>query len=166
MTWRPMQETDMDAVTAISDAVHGDYTEPLEVYAERQALFPSGCFVFDRGQGVEGYLITHPWRHGGPPPLGELMGPLPQGADCLYLHDLALLPSARGSGAGAKAADMALAIAAEHGLHDIYLLAVNGAETFWTSRGYVPVTEKALIAYLRKIYGDVVYMRQRVEAAS
>ncbi|WP_068082848.1 GNAT family N-acetyltransferase [Novosphingobium rosa] len=166
MTWRPMREADMDAVTAISDDVHGDYTEPRAVYDERRALFPSGCFVFERGQGVEGYLITHPWRHGGPPPLGALMGPLPQGADCLYLHDLALLPSARGSGAGARAAAMVLAIAAEHDLRDIYLLAVNGAETFWTSRGYASVTDKALIAYLRKIYGDVVYMHQRVEAAS
>jgi len=160
MGWRAMEQADMAAVTAVSDAVHGDYTEPLDVYAERQNLFPEGCFVFDRGQGVEGYLIVHPWRHGGPPPLGELMGALPEGADSLYLHDLALMPSARGTGAGAQGAAMALHVAAAHGWRDVYLLAVNGAETFWTSRGYAPVADAALMAQVRDTYGDVVYMHR------
>jgi hypothetical protein len=96
MVWRAMQEADLDAVSAISDAVHGDYTEPCSVYAERRDLFPQGCFVLDAGRGVKGYLIVHPWRHGGPPPLGEAMGALPDQPDSLYLHDLALVPDARG----------------------------------------------------------------------
>jgi hypothetical protein len=40
MGWRAMEEADMAAVTAVSDAVHGDYTEPLAVYAERQGCSP------------------------------------------------------------------------------------------------------------------------------
>lgn len=160
MTWRPMQQADMTAVSAISDAVHGDYTEPLAVYDERRMLYPAGCFVLDAGRGVEGYLIVHPWRHGGPPPLGELMGALPATPDSLYLHDLALMPGARGTGAGAAATRIALEIAAHAGLRDVYLLAVNGAETFWASRGFAPVADRAVARKVRATYGDVVYMHR------
>lgn len=158
--WRGMRLGDLDVVSAISDAVHGDYTEPRAVYAERLALFPAGCFVAEAGQEVVGYLIVHPWRHGGPPPLGVSMGPLPDAADCLYLHDLALLPAMRGTGAGTRATQMVFEIAARNGLADICLLAVNGAETFWASQGFAPVPDPVLQRRLRRTYGDVVYMRR------
>lgn len=151
----------MDAVSAISDAVHGDYTEPRAVYAERRDLFPEGCFVLDRGQGVAGYLIAHPWRRGGPPPLGVLMGPLPDAPDCLYLHDLALLPEMRGAGAGAAAVRMVLDIAAGR---EVSLMAVNGAETFWALQGFAPVADRALQSRLRRTYGDVVFMHRPAAA--
>lgn len=152
----------MDAVSAISDAVHGDYTEPRTVYAERRDLFPAGCFVLDAGQGVAGYLIAHPWRGDGPPPLGVLMGPLPEAPDSLYLHDLALVPAMRGAGAGREATRMVLDLAAGKGLGHVSLLAVNGAETFWVSQGFMPVKDRALGNRLRRTYGDVVYMHRPV----
>ena len=157
--WRAMQPDDLPAVAAISDAVHGRYTETLAVYAERLALFPSGCFVFANAEHIAGYLITHPWRHEAPPPLGALIGALPSDADCLYIHDLALLPEARGTGAGAQAAQQAIAVAATEGFREIVLLAVAGADRFWAGQGFAPVADANLAAELCASYGpEVVYM--------
>lgn len=154
-----MTASDLDRASAISDAVHGRFTEPRQVYAERLALYPAGCFVLEGGGGIAGYLIAHPWRHQAPPTLGALIGSLPATPDSFYLHDLALLPAARGSGAGAAGTHLALDLAAKEELPSVFLLAVNGAETFWASRGFAKVTDAAVAAQ----YGDdVVYMRRVV----
>ena len=94
-----MREADLPMVVGISDAVHGDFTEPLATFADRLAHYPAGCAIFERGGASLGYLISHPWpRDAAPPKLGALLGAIPA-ADSYYLHDIALLPAARGSGA-------------------------------------------------------------------
>jgi hypothetical protein len=79
--WRAMGVADLAEVTAISAAVHGGYAEPVEIYAERLALYPAGCFVCEVDGVVRGLLVTHPWRCGAPPPLGALLGSIPVDAD-------------------------------------------------------------------------------------
>ena len=114
--WRPMGQGDVDAAAAISDRVHGAYTEKPAIYAERLRLYPAGCFLLEGDGQVLGYLVTHPWAGDRPPALDQLMGRLPDAADRYYLHDLALLPEARGTGAAAAAVDLAVAQArAVHG---------------------------------------------------
>lgn len=138
--WRKMRAADLPAVEAISDAVHGEFTEPIAVYAERLVLYPDGCFVLDNGDAIAGYLISHPWRRDTPPKLGASIGNVPADADTYYLHDIALLPSTRGSGAGKAAVGLVLEQAATAGQQDITLMAINGADSFWSARGfdYVP----------------------------
>lgn len=137
--WRAMAPADLDAVTAISDAVHGRYTEPRGVYAERLALYPQGCRVLDVDGAVEGYCISHPWHRRSPPALGQAIGAIPEDADTYWLHDLALVAQARGSGAGAAALAEALALARAGGFSDVSLIAVNGADRFWSRHGFAGV---------------------------
>lgn len=134
--WRAMTADDLPAVVAIADAVHGVFTEPLEVYAERLALYPAGCRVFEREGAVAGLLVTHPWHRGAVPKLGALLGALPAVPDVYYLHDIALLPSARGTGAGAEATAFALRQAAAGNCRDIVLVAVAGADSYWRAQGF------------------------------
>ncbi|SKB29843.1 GNAT family N-acetyltransferase [Sphingopyxis flava] len=134
--WRSMGRADLDAVAAISDRVHGAFTEPRGVYCERLDLYPAGCRVLERGAAVAGYLITHPWHRGAAPKLGALLGALPVPADIYYLHDIALLPAARGTGAGSEAAAFVRQQARLAGCEEIRLVAVNGAETYWRSQGF------------------------------
>lgn len=134
--WRPMRAGDIPAVSAISDSVHGAFTEPAAVYSERLALYPDGCFVLQQGDRIAGYLIAHPWRGEVSPPLGQPLGAIPAQADTLYLHDIALLPEARGSGAGRAALALVAADAASQGLPDISLTAVQGADRYWASLGF------------------------------
>ena len=135
-----MQASDLAAVSAISDAVHGAWTEPLAVYAERLDLQPDGCRVFEADGAVAGYLITHPWHRDEPPKLGALLGTIPGDADTYYLHDIALLPAARGTGAGRAALDFVMERARTLGFADITLMAIGGADRFWAAQGfaYVP----------------------------
>lgn len=138
--WRPMQADDLAAVSAISDAVHGAYTEPLAVYAERLDLYPDGCRIFERDGAVAGYLVTHPWHRHSPPKLGALLGAIPGDANTYYLHDIALLPTARGTGAGRAALDFVVDHARALGFADVTLMAIGGADRFWAAQGfaYVP----------------------------
>jgi GNAT superfamily N-acetyltransferase len=135
-----MSAKDLAAVSAISDAVHGRFTEPVAVYAERLALYPAGCLVLEQRGEVTGYLIAHPWYRDAPPKLGAMLGAIPAHADSYYLHDIALLPAARGTGAAGAALDFVMARARTLGFSDIALMAVGGADRFWAARGfaYVP----------------------------
>ena len=101
-----MGQGDVDAAAAISDRVHGAYTEKPDIYAERLRLYPAGCFLLERDGEALGYLVTHPWAGDRPPALDQLIGVLPDTPDRYYLHDLALLPEARGTGAAAAAVDL------------------------------------------------------------
>ncbi|WP_181559127.1 GNAT family N-acetyltransferase [Sphingobium xanthum] len=138
-TWRPMRAHDMAAVKAISDAVHGRYTEDEAIYAERLSLHPAGCFVFEEAGRVLGYLIAHPWQAGGVPAFNARLGAIPEKPGSYYLHDLALLPDARGSGAGRAALALIVAQARSEGLGEIWLTAVNGADRYWASQGFEAV---------------------------
>lgn len=135
-TWRQMQAGDLATVAAISDSVHGRYTEPVTVYAERLALDPAGCLVLEAAGAVIGYLIAHPWHRDDPPGLGALLGAIPADATTCYLHDIALLPAARGAGAGRSALRFVLERARALGLPDVTLMAVGGADRFWSAQGF------------------------------
>lgn len=134
--WRPMRAVDLPVVVTISDAVHGDFTEPLATFADRLAHYPAGCAIFERDGAPLGYLISHPWpRDAAPPKLGGLLGAIPS-ADSYYLHDIALLPAARGSGAGATATAFAMRQANIEGCRDIRLVAIQGADSYWHAQGF------------------------------
>ena len=134
--WRAMTAADLPAMIRISDEVHGIYTEPEAVLAERLRLYPAGCLTLERDGTVTGYLIAHPWHRDIPPSLGKALGAIPADADTFYLHDLALLPAARGSGAGQAATAFVLQLARAAGFADVTLMAVNGADGFWARQGF------------------------------
>jgi GNAT superfamily N-acetyltransferase len=158
-----MQASDIPAVVAISDAVHGPLTESAEVYAERLSLYPPGCFLFCSGGDVGGYLISHPWPRRSPVPLDRLIGSIPEDADDFYLHDLALLPEMRGSGAGRQAAELAFENASRAGYRTISLVAVNGADSFWARQGFEHVEDEEIARKLRG-YGLGTFFMERPTA--
>jgi GNAT superfamily N-acetyltransferase len=163
--WRPMAAADLPAVAAIADIVHPGFFEAPEVLAEKRALFPDGCLLLEGDAGPMGYIFTHPWPRGSLPALDRLIGALPEGADSYYIHDLALLPAARGTGAAgaavARSADLALA----KGFAQMSLVAVNGSIPFWTRHGFAVSDAPALAAKLSAYEPAARLMvRQLVEA--
>ncbi|HEX7821177.1 MAG TPA: GNAT family N-acetyltransferase [Sphingobium sp.] len=158
--WRPMEAGDIGSVARISDAVHGRYTERAEVYAERLSLYPAGCFLFEKDGAAAGYMVSHPWVRAAPPTLDAMLGAFPANADCFYLHDLALLATARGTGAGKAATQRIIAQARAAAFAEIRLVAINGAEGFWASQGFVPVAGKD-DTEMPGSYGDEALFMQR-----
>lgn len=159
--WRAMAPADLPAVAAIADAVHPLYPEPPEVPAERLALFPAGCLVAAGADGDRlGYAISHPGRLGQPPALAIRLGALPANADCLYLHDVALLPRARGMGLGEAVVAHLRAMARDAGFRHLALVAVNGSAPYWHRHGFRPYAagSDALAAKLASYGGDAAYL--------
>ena len=145
--WRSMRPDDLAAISAISDVVHGKYSEDVSVYAERLSLYPRGCLVFVAQGSIAGYLSSHPWPSGRLPKLGEMLGALPAGADTYYLHDIALLPATRGHGAGRQATKLVTSLARAGGFRHVTLIAIEGADSFWASQGFCDVPGSVDPAY-------------------
>jgi GNAT superfamily N-acetyltransferase len=130
-----MAPTDLPAVERLGNAIHVDHPERPEIFAERLALCPEGCFVLP---GLAGYVISHPWRLGTPPKLDTLLGALPPAPDTWYIHDLALHESARGTGAAAAIVAIIADLAKSSGLPTLSLIAVGRSPAFWARQGYAP----------------------------
>lgn len=156
--WRPMRADDLAAVKQISDIVHRDLPERIEVLADKRALFPVGAFVIESDGALAGYALTHPFPLGALPALDTTIGAPPAGSDCLYLHDIALLPVSRGRGAARSMVDMLAGIAAAHGLRALALTSVYGTEPFWRSCGFAPAEAPGMAGKLASYGGPATYM--------
>jgi ribosomal protein S18 acetylase RimI-like enzyme len=147
--WRPMSPADLPAALAVADIVHPRYPEDPAVFAERLALYPAGCLVLTQGEEQIGYIVSHPWTYGAPPALNSLLGALPRSPTTYYIHDIALLPQARGTGAAkaviALLADRAMA----SGLPNLSLIAVNDSVSFWQLHSFAVTPDPALDKKLR-----------------
>lgn len=157
--WRAMAASDLCAVVDIAAAVHAAYPESPEIFAERLDLFPAGCRIAVADGVTVGYAVMHPARLGRPPALDSLLGALPAGADVLYLHDVALLPRARGLGLGEAVTASAHALAAQGRLQRLALTATPEALSYWERRGFVRFdADKGLTATLASYGEEMVYM--------
>jgi predicted N-acetyltransferase YhbS len=85
---------------------------------------------------------------------------IPQQADCLYIHDLAVHPLHRGKGLGRSMVFEAKKIARNSGFAFMSLVAVQGSSDFWQRFNFVireNLSEKNL-AKLHSYGTDVFYM--------
>ncbi len=155
-SWRPMTEDDLDTVLTIAAAVHPGYPESRAVFSERLRLYPIGCRMAEGKDEVSGYAVMHPGRLGISPALDSLLEALPDSADCLYLHDVALLPSTRGRGVGTAALAHAHALAVAAGWGWLALTSTPEARPYWERQGFTPyaVQPAALASY----GGGMAYM--------
>ena len=146
--WRPMHAGDLPDVERISEIVHPLYPEREAVPVERLRLFPAGCLIAARNGTAIGYAIAHPAVVGHPPALDTLLGALPGHADCLYIHDVALLPEARGLHLGSAVIAILVDVTRSLGLRRLALTAVNESANFWIGQGFlVAPVAKSLVSY-------------------
>lgn len=162
--WRLMTAADLPMVEAIAAQVHPGYPEDAAIFAERLRLYPPGCRVFvPGGAAVQAYLISHPWHLLQPPPLDSLLGDLPASPTTFYIHDLALLPQTRGSGAARAVVQTLAEHALGSGMVNMSLVAVNASTGFWERNGFVVHQEPALTAKLRSYDAAARLMIRRLD---
>lgn len=158
LQWRPMTVEDLDGVVAVARIAFPDHPEGRACFVERLALAPGTCFVLARADRVAGYLIAYPWPLEAIPPLDTLLGALPANRDSWYLHDLALLPEARGGGNARAGLDLLFA-----GIDaPIALVSVNESAAFWQAQGFAPMDGPALAAKLSSYGPHARYMVRSV----
>jgi GNAT superfamily N-acetyltransferase len=160
--WRPAGETDLAAVVAIADVVHVAYPEDAATIAERLRLYPAGCALFERDGRPMAYTLTHPWRYAAPPALNARLGALPDRPTTYYIHDVALLPEARGAGAAAAIVAAIVGEAERIAAPNLSLVAVNNSVPFWRRFGFEITEVPGLAAKLLTYDADARFMVRRL----
>lgn len=160
--WRAMTPADLPAVQALADVIHPDFPEDAAVFADRLALHPAGCFVLVGSTGTVGYVLSHPWQDRQPPKLNAVLRHLAADASTYYIHDLALLPAARKSGAAAAIVGVLASHASALQLQNMTLVAVNNSVHFWRRQGFDIVVDPALDRYLRSYDINACFMRREL----
>lgn len=148
---------DATAIAALARAELGDYGEAAKLYAERIALSPDGCWVLTQNDAVVGHCISHPWVRRAPPAMHMRLGRLPSRPDCWYLHDVVVAPPARGTKAVERLLPILSGTAARHNIATLALIAVGGADAYWSRQGFVATNGGA-----EGFGADAVYMERPV----
>lgn len=159
-----MTADDLDGVVAVARLAFPHHPEDRACFENRLALWPRGCFVLADDQGVAGYLVAYPWRRDSAPALNSLIDALPQDADRLYLHDLAVHPRARGGGHTRPMVEQLAEQARADRWPAIALVAVNAAGDFWRGLGFHAETPPGMAAKLASYGADALYMVRPLQA--
>ncbi len=100
-TWRRAAASDLVDIQEIGGQIHPDLHERPEVFCRNRLRAISGglLLLLCETNGWSGYGLSHPWLLNSIPPLNQLLGSIPPSPECLLIHDVAVLPHARGHGA-------------------------------------------------------------------
>jgi ribosomal protein S18 acetylase RimI-like enzyme len=162
--WRPLRISDLPAISAIATRIHPDLPERPEVFAEKLRLYPDGCRVLVSGDAIGGYALAHPWTQHRIPQLDGLLERLPEDADCIYVHDVAVLPEFRGGIARDYVATVE-ALARASNITTLALVSVYATRPLWERLGFRPVaTDAELYAKLASYGENATYMLRDVRA--
>ena len=151
--WRPAARSDLPAISAIAARIHPDLPERPEVFAEKMRLYPEGCRVLVADDDIVGYGLSHPWMQRGIPPLDTFLQELPDRTDCLYIHDVAVLPDFRGGVTRAYLARLA-ELAGASGITTLALVSVYTTRPLWERLGFRAVAADAALGAKLACYGE------------
>jgi len=156
--WLPLLPADLDSVNRIADSVHTTLPERPEVFEEKVTLYPRGCRKFVSGDHIVGYGISHPWTLYSIPPLDKFLKTLPLNPACLYIHDVVVLPGARGRGAAARYVDYIKRLARESAIWSLALVSVYGTDMLWSRFGFRVIANSDLDEKLTSYGASARYM--------
>ena len=159
---RMMAAADLPAVLAIQAVCYTELTPESEesLHAKLRAS-PSTCFIASLADDTIGYLVALPGELSNPPMLNAGTCRLPSSPDCLYLHDLAVTPGARKSGAGRALVEAFLTRLRASGLGRASLIAVQGSAPYWERYGFRAVPPSAPLKARLSTYGEDVAFMER-----
>jgi GNAT superfamily N-acetyltransferase len=153
-----MTEADLEVFDFIGNTIHTQLQERPEVFQEKFRLFRVGCRIFRVGEHTVGYGIAHPWLLNNIPPLDTFIGELPKPYECLFIHDVVVLPEGRGQGAaGAYIAEMRT-VAIKNRISSLALVSVYGTSPLWAGLGFQPVEDEKLTPKLTSYGNTARYM--------
>jgi ribosomal protein S18 acetylase RimI-like enzyme len=156
---RPFSLADIQSVMEIQSACYpANLLEEAEHLIAKHQQSPLSCWVATEHQKAIAYLLTHPWSGDTPPALNTPLPPKKPKSDIYFIHDLAVLPSARGLGLAKRLFDTAIDWAKQEKLQKIRLIAIAGAADFWIKQGLSLVNDKTLSHKLADYGPDTHYL--------
>jgi GNAT superfamily N-acetyltransferase len=151
--WRQATAADLPIIDEIGNGIHLSLPERPEVFAEKLRLFRPGCRVLFLSGEVVGYGMSHPWRLNSIPPLDTFLETLPTDPDCIFIHDVVVLPRARGHSAAERFVEIVAAVARERGIPALALVSVYNTHPLWMKCGF-EVREREDLAQKLESYGE------------
>ncbi len=134
--------------------------EDREILRSLWTHSPGSCLIAEE-DGPLGYLLAHPWPADDFPPAKAVLPEIPPGAASLFIHDLAVIPRARGRQVGRRLVDEVLGWARGQGLGRSSLVSVQGSGRFWEQFGFRPRADLTarFAEVFRASYGlEIVFM--------
>ena len=114
-----------------------------------------------------GYLVSVPWRLATPPELNAADCHLPEQPNCLYLHDLAVTPTARRSNTGRALLEAFMRCLYELKYRHASLIAIQSSMPYWQRYGFQVVALGNEQQAKLSSYGEkVAYMEYLARPAS
>lgn len=165
---RPMAEADLPAVVRLQAQCYTEIVpERPSVLDARRETAPRTCWVAERDGDLLAYLLALPVAFPQLPTLDDEAF-RPSGCpDTLYLHDLAVSPAARGSGAGALLVRRVLQEGQAQGLARACLVAIQSSAAYWAAHGFrVSQVPPSLAPKLSSYGPDAQLMRRMLSPSS
>ena len=135
--FRRLTFADVAAVHSIEiDAYEPVLQESIESFERLIALFPEGAIGAFDAVGLCGFVFGVPLARGTTLELRAPLAAVPERADMLYVHDIAVAGRCRGSGVGRDLARRLLDVARAGGFSHAELVSVQGSAPFWERFGF------------------------------
>ncbi len=155
---------DMESILTIQALCYYAIEPENEVsMASKIMTSPDTCFVANNNREILGYLLAIPALLGEPPTLNDQTQSLDKTANCLYLHDLAIHPDARGKGIAKLLLDQFMNIVHEKFYNAISLVSIQNSVDFWKKQGFRSIKPSDYLKLKLWTYGkDAVYMEKNI----
>ena len=162
---RPATAADLPAIVRIQAACYSAITpEDPEAYLHKLAIAPDCAFAMDSPQtGVLAYVFALPIALAEPPALNAHGFTITNAANCLYLHDMAIDPAARGQGLSAPLMAAFFAAVRQRHLSWCSLIAIQDSSAFWRRYGFVQeaISQHSHMRAKLASYGQAEYLLRR-----
>jgi hypothetical protein len=158
MIWQPLTTSDIPSVLSIAAQIHPDLFERPKIFSEKVELFPQGCKKLFIDNQTVGYGFAHPWKTHSVPQLNTFLEKIPEQPDCLYIHDVAILPEARGRNATNLLITLYQTLAIHYDFTALSLVSVYMTTGFWKRFGFKIIKVEAIEEQLRSYGNDASYM--------
>lgn len=160
MKWKPLDLLFFDRINQIGDICYPDLPETPEIFRHRIEQFPEGCRMLIKDEEIVGYGIAYPWELLSIPPLDSYLKPLPKLPLCMYIHDVAILPEARGHSASKDYVEYISELALSMSINFVCGVSVHGTSSLWKKYilGCKTYSDNEVKSQLGTYGFDAVYM--------
>lgn len=136
---RPLGPDDVPRMLALQAEVYpSGLHESAQVLSSKISAAPAGwtSLAATQGEHLCGYALGYPWRADLQPRWNHLLA---RNHDCdvLYVHDVAVSVACAGRGIARSLVSQLLVQGARFGLDRAILIAVEGAQGYWSRHGFV-----------------------------
>ncbi len=160
---RSMRLADLPDVLRIQAVCYTELVpESIDSFRSKVEASPSTCFVASIEGEIVGYLIALLWDYSAPPELNAQTCCPPDSPNCLYLHDLAVLPAARKAGAGALLVNSFFDALQRSTLRRASLIAVQDSARYWERFGFRVASVSDSLRSKIATYGSQVNYMERL----